>query len=97
MLDFYLISDSAVKPKPDKLHSLDYVGGLESDIYDRLIKKGIIDSRFDYYSNFRWGNQLVRHLDSKIKEFGSDSDVSVLKRIIEIALSSGTGLIAYGD
>ena len=67
MLDFYIISDSEAKPKPDKIDQLDYAGGLESDVFDQLIRKKIIDSRFDFYSDFRWGNQLIRQIDSKTK------------------------------
>ena len=97
MLDFYLISDSEEKPKPDKLDNLDYAGGLGSDIYDRLVKKGIIDSRFDYYSDFRWGNQLVKQIESKANIFNTDSDVIKLKKIIDKAINKELGLIAFGD
>lgn len=97
MLDFYLISDSEGKPKPDKLGNLDYAGGLEPDIYDRLVRKGIIDSRFDYYSDFSWGNQLVKQIESKANSFNTDSDVIKLKKIIDKAIYKEFGLIAFGD
>ncbi len=97
MIDFYVIADNEQKPNPKNIDKLEYAGGIESDIYERLIKKGIIDSRFDFYSDFRWGNQLVRQLDSKTEKIGSDSDISALKRIIDKALNSESGLIAYGD
>jgi hypothetical protein len=97
MLDFYIISDSEEKPKPDKIDQLDYAGGLESDIFDRLVRKGIIDSRFDFYSDFRWGNQLVRQIDSKTKEYSNDSDIKALKNIVDKAVNSESGLIAFAD
>ena len=97
MLDFYLISDSEGKPKPDKLNILDYAGGLESDIFDRLVRKGIIDSRFDYYSDFRWGNQLIQQIDSKANDLNTDTDVKKLKEIIDKAVIKESGLIAFGD
>ena len=97
MLDFYLISDSEGKPKPEKLDSLDYAGGLESDIFDRLVRKGIIDSRFDYYSDFRWGNQLIQQIDSKANDLNTDTDVKKLKEIIDKAVIKESGLIAFGD
>ena len=97
MLDFYIISDSEGKPKPDKLDKLNYAGGLESDIFDRLVRKGIIDSKFDFYSDFRWSNQLVKQIDSKTKEFTTDSDITALKTIINKAINSDSGLISCGD
>jgi hypothetical protein len=97
MLDFYIISDSEVNPKPDKIDNLDYAGGLEYDIYERLVRKGIINSRFDFYSDFRWGNSLVKQIDSKAKEFSSDSDVTTLKKIVEKAMNAESGLITLGD
>lgn len=97
MLDFYLLSDAESKPKPDELGNLDYAGGLESNIYNRLVRKGIIDSRFDYYSDFRWGNQLIKQIDSKANDFSGDSDVNKLKEIIDKAINKELGLIAIGD
>ncbi len=97
MLDFYIISDSEGKPKPDKLKNLDYSGGLESEVYERLVRKGIIDSRFDFYTDFRWNNQLVEQIETKTKEFHSDSDVKALKKIIDKAINTKSGLISFGD
>lgn len=97
MLDFYLLSDSEGKPELDKLESLDYAGGLESDIFTRLVKKGIIDSRFDYYSDFRWGNQRIQQIDSKANDLSTDTDVKKLKEIIDKAVIKESGLIAFGD
>lgn len=97
MLDFYIISDSDGKPRPDKLDQFDYAGGIESDMFDRLVRKGIVDSRFDFYSDFRWGYQLVMQIDSKTKGLENDSDIKVLKSILNKAVNSKSGLIAYGD
>ena len=97
MLDFYILSDSQRKPKPDELREFKYAGGLEAGTFDRLIKKGIIDSRFDVYSDFRWGNKILRQIDIKTRDFRSDSDVKALKKIIDKALKTKNGLIAYGD
>lgn len=97
MIDFYLISDSEEKPSSDKMNNLDYAGGLEMDIYQRLVSKGIIDSRFNYYTDFRWENQLIQQIDSKAKNFTSDTDVKKLKEIIDNAVILESGLIAVGD
>lgn len=97
MLDFYLISDSEGKPKPDQLEHLDYAGSVESDMSGRLVRKGIIDSRFDEYSDFRWGKQLIKQIEAKANKFNADSDVLKLKEIIEKAKNKEFGLIAFGD
>ena len=97
VLDFYLISDSEGRPKPNELKNLDYAGGLESDIYDRLVRKRIIDSRFDYYSDFRWDSQLVKQIEFKTKNSKTDSDIIKLNEIINEAIKKGFGLVAYGD
>ena len=97
MLDFYVISDSEAKPKPDKLEELKHAGFLSSDTFERLVRKGIIAPRFDYYSDFRWGNKLLVQIDTKMRAFPEDSDVQALQTIIGKALKKESGLIAYGD
>ena len=97
MLDFYLLSDVETEPKIEELDNLDYAGGLEFDTYNRLVGKGIIDSSFDYYSDFRWGNQLIEQIASKANNFTGDSDVNKLIEIIKKAINREIGLIAFGD
>lgn len=95
MLDFYLLSDS--QPTPNNLAQLIYAGGLEAALYDRLVKKGVINARYDYYSHFRWGNALVLEMAAKLKDLPSDTDVQQLKKIIEQAVINDVGLVAFGD
>lgn len=95
MLDFYLLPDD--KPMPRKLDSLEYAGGLEYDVYDRLVSKRIIDSRFDYYSDFRWSNHIILQIYSRINEINLDSDLSKVKSILDKANAKGYGLIALAD
>lgn len=97
MLDFYIIPDSKGKPKPDKLNELEYVGSLEPEVFDRLVRKGLIDSRFDFYSDFRWGSQLIKQININIREYSNDSDVNHLKKIIDKVQDVESGLIVYGD
>ncbi len=97
MLDFYVIPDSSEKPKPEDLENLEYAGGLELSTYNRLVRKGLIDSRFDFYSDFRWGSRLLRHMESSVQDFENDTDAGLLKRIIEKAISRRSGLMAIGD
>ncbi|GGG07525.1 hypothetical protein GCM10011344_05080 [Dokdonia pacifica] len=97
MLDFYIASDSKEKPKPDMLNTLEYAGGLEFEMFERLVRKEIIDSRFDFYSDFRWGSKMIKQIDMKIREYNDDSDVVYLKKILDKAQNLKAGLIAYGD
>jgi len=98
MLDFYLISDSELTPKPDKLDELEYLGGLHEDVYGRLIKKGIIENRYDYYSDFRWTSNDVKLIVERFKNISShDSDVRLLKKITEKAIKSSFGIITLCD
>ena len=97
MLDFYLIADSKRNLELHKLEKLDYAGGMESDVFERLVRKKIIDSRFKFDSDFRWSHAFMEQIESKIKEFDVDSDIRILKRILEKAIKAKSGLIAYGD
>lgn len=98
MLDFYFISEETTKPNyPDK--DLELAGSLDAKTFDNLVRKGIIDSRFDYYSDFRWSELLIKQIrqNSNGMRLESDSDVKQLLRLIDSALSKQSGLIAYGD
>lgn len=59
----------------------------------------MIDGRFDYYSDFRWGETLVKQIRQTIedKQWYSDTDVKKLLELIDLALSKQSGLMAYGD
>lgn len=98
MLDFYFISDDQTKPNyPDQ--DLELAGSLDAKTFDSLIQKGIIDSRFDYYSDFRWSETLVKQMRQTIedRQSYSDTDVKKLLELIDSALSKRSGLMAYGD
>ena len=98
MLDFYLINDEQTKPSYPEEASLEYVSGLNSKTFETLKEKGIIDSRFDYYSDFRWNMHLVEQISIKVAENrSSDSDCKKLTQILEKALESKSGIIAYCD
>lgn len=100
MLNFYIISDEVPKPNPKDIEGLEYAGGIEWGSYERLVEKKIIDSRYDFYSDFRWGVSLVKLIYlrcSQTKSMTYDRDVQRLKNILEKAFSTNKGLIAYGD
>lgn len=99
MLDFYLIKDDESKPPyPEKL-GLKFIGGLDYKIFENLQKKQIIDSRFDYYKDFRWETYLIKQMEEKIKEekFKHDSDLKALLEIFRPTQTQNMGLIAYAD
>ncbi|WP_430406352.1 hypothetical protein [Fluviicola sp.] len=98
MLDFYFIADDQTKPNnPDR--ALELAGSLDAKTFDNLIQKGMIDSSFDYYSDFRWSEMLVKQIRQAIetKQMYSDTDVKKLLELIDSALSKQSGLMAYGD
>jgi hypothetical protein len=99
MLDFYIIEDEKSKPSDPGQSNLTYAGGLDDKTFDRLQRKGIIDDRFDYYSGFRWGTQLIGPIRQTIKnkKMEKDSDVQALIILLDIAGQESSGLIAYGD
>ena len=97
MLDFYIILDLEKKPIPDSIDHLIFAGSLELDLFERLAKKEIFDSKFTYYKDFRWSNKLLQKIYSKADFYKTDSDVKKLILIIEKALLQNSGLIAISD
>ena len=99
MLDFYIIEDDKPKPNYPEQANLTYAGGLDGKTYDRLQRKEIIDKRFDYYSDFRWGTELIEQIRKtiQIKRMEKDSDVKSLLVILDLAGQQNSGLIAYCD
>lgn len=98
MLDFYYIADTT-HFKPDGTDALEKAGSIELNVFDRLQRKGIIDSRFDYFSDFRWSAVLVKQLVEKASagKFVHDTDVKQLLHILLPAMDRGTGLAALAD
>ena len=96
MLDFYLIKDEQKKPDYPEQENLEFVSGIDYETYERLIIKGMIDKRFDYYSDFRWNNQMVKQIMNK-KGKERNSDFEKLSDILKKAIEKNCGLIAYCD
>lgn len=99
MLDFYIIKDDQSKPGYPEQVGLEFAGGLDEKTFDNLQDKGIIDTRFDYYSDFRIGTILIKQIRQTIlqKKLQADTDVKKLLDIFEKADKAESGLIAYGD
>ncbi|WP_294677153.1 hypothetical protein [uncultured Fluviicola sp.] len=98
MLDFYFIAEEISKPINEPL-GLDFAGDLDNKTFANLQKKGIIDDRFDYYSDFRWSKLILNQIRERIdrKQMHFDTDVIKLLRLINTALETKSDLIAYGD
>ena len=71
---------------------------LDSKTFEGLTKKGIIDSRFNFYSDFRWNRKLIEQISTRISnQKNSDSDIEKLNIILKKALDFESGIIAYSD
>lgn len=99
MLDFYLLRDDHPKPEYPEQAELEFAGGLDYKSFENLRAKGLIADQFDYYTDFRWGMDLIRQIDKQIdkKSGESDSDVKQLIDLLNQALQKESGLIAYCD
>ena len=99
MLDFYLIQDDQPEPEYPEQAELEFAGGLDYKSFENLRAKGLIADRFDYYTDFRWGTDLIRQINEQInkKSGESDSDVKQLIDLLDQAIQKESGLIAYCD
>jgi len=97
MLDFYFIKDEQTKPEYPEIANLEFGIGLNYDTFEKYIQKSIIDSRFDYYSDFRWSLKLIEQILARINKNKIDSNFYDLKPVLERALELKCGLIAYCD
>lgn len=97
MLHLYTIPDD--QPKPDKANALPLAGELDETIVENLQEKGIIADRFDVYSTFRWGTDLIQQMRQTIqkKNMSRDADVLQLVKLFDIAEKNNCGLLAHGD
>lgn len=99
MLDFYLIKDGQSKPDYPDQAGLKLAGGLDEKTYLHLQRKGVIHTRFDFYSDFRLDTTLIDQMRQHIfaRQLQADSDVKQLLLLLDIAQEQQCGLIAYGD
>ncbi|WP_271784735.1 hypothetical protein [Aquimarina algiphila] len=98
MLDFYLIKDDQPKPSYPELIDLEFIIGLDLVTFKSLIKKQLIDSRFDYYSDFRWDESLIKQIELKISRIQKfDSATKKLEQIIKKAIDKNCDIITYCD
>jgi len=96
MLDFYLIQDAETKPDYPEQAKLIFAGGIGYKTFNSLVDKEVIDSKYDYYSDFRWTNEIAFRLFELIKG-KNDTDLEELTQILKQAIETNSGLIAYCD
>ncbi|SKC86880.1 hypothetical protein [Ohtaekwangia koreensis] len=99
MLNLYCIADDQPKPRNLNPFPLPYADSMEEETFENLQEKGIISERFDVYSTFRWGTDLIEQMQQTIqnKKLHHDADVRELLKLFNIAKENKSGLIAYGD
>jgi hypothetical protein len=97
MLDFYLIPDH--QPKPNSFNALEFIGGIEEKAFDELQNIEVIDKHYDYYSDFRLSNAVIKQKLDLINQYGLNNSLNISKflEILENANRNGVGLIARGD
>lgn len=92
MLDFYIIDDQAATPKfPDKKN---YIGGIDFNNYQDIIKKKYLDLRYDYYSDFRLSFIQIKEIKEKCDK---DNYKYKFSKIIAKAFIQKKGIIAFCD
>lgn len=99
MLDFYLIKDDHSQPAYPEQAGLVFAGELDEQTYSHLQRKGVIDARFDFYSDFRLYSELITQMRQHIitHQLQADSGVKQLLVLLDMAEEQQSGLIAYGD
>lgn len=97
MLDFYYINDGQ-QTLDDDNGKLEFAGSLNADVFHNLKKKGVIDQHFNYYSDFRWSETLLKQMHQNIKlKYKADGDIHLLFQLVDSAVERKTGLVAFGD
>ncbi|WP_324678808.1 hypothetical protein [Hymenobacter sp. GOD-10R] len=99
MLDFFLIDDS--QPRPNRNFNLEYIGGIEDELFYELRKEGIIEPWFDYYSDFRWGSEIIARILLKLqqrpKSAALQKEEKEFAAILQKAVDAKAGVLAFGD
>lgn len=99
MLNFYLIRDDQARPNSPEQLSLQFVGALGYDTFERLKSKSIIDERFDYHTDFRWGTSIIKQITNRILQLHlqDEQEAKELYKLVQLAERNNSGLIAYAD
>ena len=57
MLDFYTVKKDQPTPSYPEVAGLILIGGLDEKTFNNLQNKGLLERRFQYYSDFRWNKK----------------------------------------
>lgn len=97
MLDFYIIKDGQMTP--DSPTGLEFIGQLGDNTFRNLKTKGIIDKRYDYYSDFKWNTKTILQIrQNSIKLcIQEDTDTKQLNQLLDLAENRESGIIAFAD
>jgi hypothetical protein len=95
MLDFYLIDDSVSKPLYREKIGLEFVGGINEKDFELYQSLGLIDKRYDYYSDFRLNSSTVKTMYKDLREKKLES-INLAVMLCK-AIDKNSGLIAYCD
>ena len=99
ILDFYILKDEQALPNYPKQLGFEFVSGLDEKTFYNLQKNGIIDKRFDYYSDFRLDTPLIQQIRETIlqKQLQADPDVKMLTQLFDRAEKKESGLLLMGS
>lgn len=99
MLDFFLINDD--EPTPDTPDGYVHAGGLTLEIYERLQRFEIIDTRFCYFDDFRWSRETIAALQARLDiafiQSPNNTDYLEFAQLLNIATTAESGLFAVAD
>ncbi|WP_088842000.1 hypothetical protein [Hymenobacter gelipurpurascens] len=99
MLDFYLIKDS--QPTQSEITDLEYLGGIREALFSQLQTEGIIEPRFDFYSDFRWGSEMAARmlvtLQKRLPCAPQQMECKSFIALLHKAVGANGGLLAVGD
>ena len=60
MLSFYLLADEVPKPRPTQVAELLPAGQLSEESFTQLQQARLLESRLNYYTDFRWSSAAVQ-------------------------------------
>jgi hypothetical protein len=99
MLDFYFISYEQEKPSSKELKNFELAGSVSEEDFEYFKSIKIIESRFDYYKDFRWNSVFISQKTKKLigEKLVLDNRINQFLKILNTALDKKKGLLAFSD
>jgi len=96
---FLFNTGSSAQPGYPEEIELELAGELDYKTFENLQKTGVIESNYDYYTDFRWDTVNIKQMCDKIKHNQRlyHLDIEKLLVILNRARSLNMGLLAYAD